>query len=66
MDKEFLRQYLLGIGYKGDGPPPHLPQQVVDQVSRRCTGAVDALMRGTDVTSMGLKTVEEIMQELCA
>ncbi len=65
LDKEFLRQYLISIGYDGDGEPPHLPELVIDQVSRRCTGAFSVLTgRETDITEFGLKSVEEVLEEL--
>ena len=28
LDKDFVRRYYTGIGYKGDGPPPPLPDDV--------------------------------------
>ncbi|MBI4019933.1 MAG: AIR carboxylase family protein [Candidatus Aenigmarchaeota archaeon] len=64
LDKEFLRQYLLDMGYRGDGDPPHLPDIVVDQISRRCRGAADILTgKETDIKKYGLLTVEQVLAE---
>lgn len=71
LDKEFLRQYLLDTGYDGNGPAPHLPELVIDQVSRRCVRATEALTarfelltgRELNLTS-GLMTVEQVLEEL--
>jgi len=34
-DKQIIRDYLLGIGWSGEPPPPHLPQEVVEKTARR-------------------------------
>lgn len=38
-DKEFLRQWLASVGYRGDGPPPPLPDDLRRAVARRYIGA---------------------------
>ena len=65
-DKEYLRDTLRrGYQYNGDGVPPHLPELVIDQVSRRCRGATDMLTgRETDIAKFGLMAVEQVLQEL--
>lgn len=71
LDKEFLRQYLLSVGYTGDGEQPHLPELIVDQVSRRCRGATEMLTRNfetvtgvqADISRFGLITVEKLLEE---
>ncbi len=35
MDKEYLRQYLLTLDWDKNPPAPQLPQEVVDEISRR-------------------------------
>jgi phosphoribosylaminoimidazole-succinocarboxamide synthase len=35
LDKEYLRQWLLGRGWKGDGPPPQIPDDVRLQVAEK-------------------------------
>ena len=64
LDKEFLRQYLLDTGYDGNGPAPQLPQLVIDQVSRRCTGATEAITGEHSNLTNGLMTVEQVLEEL--
>ncbi|MBI4181981.1 MAG: AIR carboxylase family protein [Candidatus Aenigmarchaeota archaeon] len=65
LDKEFLRQFLLEQGYQGDGPPPHLPPEVVDQIARRVRGATDVLLgKADDVESLGLVSVEEMVAQV--
>jgi phosphoribosylaminoimidazole-succinocarboxamide synthase len=35
LDKEYLRQWLLGRGWKGDGPPPQIPDDVRLKVAEK-------------------------------
>jgi phosphoribosylaminoimidazole-succinocarboxamide synthase len=35
LDKEYLRQWLLARGWKGDGAPPQIPDEVRVQVARK-------------------------------
>ncbi|MHB1868904.1 MAG: phosphoribosylaminoimidazolesuccinocarboxamide synthase [Nitrososphaerales archaeon] len=64
LDKEFLRDYLLRKGFSGDGEIPDLPDQVVDQISKRCQGAYDVLSGARTVESLGLLRVDEVISKL--
>jgi len=64
LDKEFLRDYLLRKGFSGDGEIPDLPDQVVDQISKRCQGAYEVLSGATTITSLGLLSVDEVISKL--
>jgi phosphoribosylaminoimidazole-succinocarboxamide synthase len=46
-DKEYVRRYLAGIGFKGDGPIPTLPDEVRVEASRRYIEAYEKIT-GTD------------------
>ena len=35
LDKEFLRGWLIEHGWKGDGPPPEIPDSVRAELARR-------------------------------
>lgn len=43
LDKEYLRQWLMERGYRGDGPPPQIPADVFGEVSRRYRQAFELL-----------------------
>lgn len=43
VDKEFLRQWYAGQGYRGDGPPPPMSPDVIAQVAARYIGAYEML-----------------------
>lgn len=45
-DKEYVRRWLAGQGYKGDGPSPTIPDHVRVEASRRYIQACDEI-RGT-------------------
>jgi phosphoribosylaminoimidazole-succinocarboxamide synthase len=45
-DKEYVRRWLAGKGYKGDGPVPTIPDEVRIEASRRYIQACDEI-RGT-------------------
>ena len=47
LDKEVVRRALLATGYRGDGPPPELPDEVWQQTSARY---IDAYERLTGIT----------------
>jgi phosphoribosylaminoimidazole-succinocarboxamide synthase len=64
LDKEFLRSYLRNIGYMGDGPPPTIPAQVVREVSKRCVASYKVLSGQNKLEDFGLKTVDQVMEEL--
>lgn len=42
-DKEYVRRYLAGIGFKGDGPIPTLPDEVRVEASRRYIEAFEKI-----------------------
>jgi phosphoribosylaminoimidazole-succinocarboxamide synthase len=42
-DKEYVRRWLKGAGYSGDGPAPRIPDEVRIEASRRYIEACDAI-----------------------
>jgi phosphoribosylaminoimidazole-succinocarboxamide synthase len=64
LDKEFLRAYLRGVGYMGDGKPPEIPGPVVREVSLRCVASYRVLSGQKSLSEFDLKTVDEVMGEL--
>jgi phosphoribosylaminoimidazole-succinocarboxamide synthase len=44
-DKEYVRRWLAGVGFKGDGPIPHIPDDVRIEASRRYVEACE-IIRG--------------------
>jgi phosphoribosylaminoimidazole-succinocarboxamide synthase len=42
-DKEFLREWYAGRGYRGDGPPPPMTDAFIAQVAERYIGAYEKL-----------------------
>lgn len=42
-DKEFLRIWYAKKGYRGDGPPPRLPKDLIVQLSKRYIGVYEKL-----------------------
>jgi phosphoribosylaminoimidazole-succinocarboxamide synthase len=62
LDKEFLRDYLLRRGFSGEGQIPELPDTVLDQISRRCTGAFQVLSGERTLESLGLLSVDEVIE----
>ncbi len=60
LDKEFLRSYLIKVGFMGEGSPPILPFNIVDQVSRRCVGSYKVLSGQAVIEDFDLKTVNEV------
>jgi phosphoribosylaminoimidazole-succinocarboxamide synthase len=60
LDKEFLRSYLIKVGFMGEGSPPILPFNIVDQVSRRCVGSYEVLSGQAVIEDFDLKTVNEV------
>lgn len=61
LDKEFLRSYLIKVGFMGEGSPPILPFNIVDQVSRRCVGSYKVLSGQAVIEDFDLKTVNEVV-----
>jgi phosphoribosylaminoimidazole-succinocarboxamide synthase len=47
LDKEVVRRALLATGYRGDGPPPELPDDVWQQTSARYIDAFERLTATT-------------------
>lgn len=45
-DKEYVRRWLAQRGYRGDGPVPHIPDEIRIEASRRYIEACDTI-RGT-------------------
>lgn len=64
LDKEFLRAYLARTGYSGSGPPPRLPQEIIDQVALRVRGAYEVIAGKADLESLGLESLEEVMARI--
>jgi phosphoribosylaminoimidazole-succinocarboxamide synthase len=42
-DKEYLRRWLAEQGFRGDGPIPHIPDEVRMEAARRYIGACEAV-----------------------
>ncbi|MBI5089361.1 MAG: hypothetical protein HZB15_11030, partial [Actinobacteria bacterium] len=49
LDKEFVRRALIELGYRGDGPPPELPADVVAATSQRYVSAFERITGQTFV-----------------
>jgi phosphoribosylaminoimidazole-succinocarboxamide synthase len=62
LDKEYLREYLRRIGFNGTSTPPKLPEAVVNEVAKRCAGAYKVIAEGADVDSLGLVSLERLIQ----
>lgn len=61
LDKEFLRDFLLRKGFSGDGQIPELPDLVIDQISKRCTGAYEVLSGMKEIAALNLLSVDEVL-----
>ncbi len=64
LDKEFLRDFLLRKGFSGDGQIPELPDLVIDQISKRCTGAYEVLSGMKEIAALNLLSVDEVLGQL--
>jgi phosphoribosylaminoimidazole-succinocarboxamide synthase len=64
LDKEFLRSYLMNIGYMGDGAPPNIPEPVVREVSKRCVASYKVITGLNKLETFDIKTVDQVMEEL--
>jgi len=65
LDKEFLRVFLREwCGFTGEGPPPRLPQAVIDEVSKRCVGAYEVMSGNMQIEDLHLKSLPQVLQEL--
>jgi phosphoribosylaminoimidazole-succinocarboxamide synthase len=60
LDKEFLRSYLIRVCFMGEGSPPILPFNIIDQISRRCVGSYNVLSGQAVIENFDLKTVNQI------
>lgn len=63
LDKEFLRAYLIRIGFRGDGPPPRLPFPVIRQIALRVKGSYEVLTGRKSIDELGLKSLDELFGE---
>lgn len=61
LDKEFLRSYLMAKGFMGEGDPPKLPQNVIDQIAWRVRGAYEILALDRSVDDFPLRSVEDFL-----
>jgi len=64
LDKEFLRAYLLKIGYHGEGTPPKLPWPLIKQIALRVKGSYEVLTGQRDIESLSLKSLDEVLKEV--
>jgi phosphoribosylaminoimidazole-succinocarboxamide synthase len=64
LDKEFLRDYLIRKGFSGEGEIPDLPDLIVDQISKRCTGAYEVISGIKEMESLNLLSVDEVLSQL--
>ncbi len=53
LDKENIRQWLIGQGYKGDGKPPHIPDDVRLDLAEVYANLHERLLGGTFVPPAG-------------
>ncbi len=53
LDKEYVRRYYAGIGYRGDGPPPPMPDEVRLEAARRYIAAFEQLTARRFVPVLG-------------
>jgi phosphoribosylaminoimidazole-succinocarboxamide synthase len=58
LDKEYLRQWLLARGFRGDGPPPIIPDEVLLEVAWRYVTAWQTIT-GSAFTPRSLDTAGE-------
>jgi phosphoribosylaminoimidazole-succinocarboxamide synthase len=58
LDKEYLRQWLLARGWKGDGAPPRIPDEVRVQVARKYIEAWETIT-GRGFSPRALSAAEE-------
>jgi phosphoribosylaminoimidazole-succinocarboxamide synthase len=49
LDKEYVRRHLADQGYRGDGPPPPLPDEVRMEAARRYIAAYERITGQTFV-----------------
>ncbi|MGQ9639974.1 MAG: phosphoribosylaminoimidazolesuccinocarboxamide synthase [Candidatus Bathyarchaeia archaeon] len=64
LDKEFLRDFLMRMGYEGEGPPPSLPSILVEEVSKRCVGAYKVLTGQAIIDELQLMSIDQAIARL--
>lgn len=64
LDKEFLRECLRTLGFRGEGSPPNLPEEVVREVSKRALGAYLVASGRKSVRDIDLKRLSELMSNV--
>jgi phosphoribosylaminoimidazole-succinocarboxamide synthase len=62
-DKEYLRRWLVGQGFRGDGPIPHIPDDIRVESARRYIEACDTI-RGAAFTPNLEPPLERIKKNL--
>lgn len=65
LDKEFLRQWLLARGWKGDGPPPELPADLLLELAGRYV-ELFTLLEGTEPELVPGPSTERLERNLRA
>ena len=66
LDKEYLRNWLMEHGFRGDGPAPHIPEEIRVEVAWRYIRAFETItgqsftVRGLDAESEGLRIAEVV------
>lgn len=45
LDKQFIRDWLIKKGWRGEGPPPELPPKIVEQTIQRYQWVAEKIMR---------------------
>jgi phosphoribosylaminoimidazole-succinocarboxamide synthase len=53
-DKEFLRQWYVDQGYRGEGDPPHLPRELAERMSKMYIDAFERITGETFVPDEGV------------
>jgi phosphoribosylaminoimidazole-succinocarboxamide synthase len=64
LDKEFLRDFLMRKAFSGEGQVPELPDLVLSQISKRCSGAFQVLSGQKTLDSLGLLSVDEVIAQI--
>ncbi len=68
LDKEYVRQWLAEQGFRGDGPPPPLPDTVRMEAARRYVEAYEQITGESFVPGSAPvgERVSDVLQGLCA
>ena len=62
LDKEYLREYLRRIGFRGDGKPPKLSRKVVIEVSKRCMASYLVLSGRKSIKDFSFTPINEVIK----